>query len=100
MLDLDKRDSEANRLVELLRSPAAKRFVIWTTLKMCALLFSIMAVIAIALRGSLNWSFTSYWLLQGIIGCCIGSLISLGAEYIGWALRNWAGSAGRFRSSA
>jgi hypothetical protein len=94
MVDLDRHDADAGRLVSLLSSPAAKRVVIRSTLKLCALLFSIMAVITIAhaLGGSLNWFFPSYWLGQGVIGCCIGSLISLGAEYIGWGLRTWATS--------
>jgi hypothetical protein len=89
MVDMDRRAPEAKRLVETFRSPAARRFILLTSVKISAIWLSIMAVITAACANSLNWSFRSPWLGQGLIGGCIASLVALGSEYIAWGVRTW-----------
>lgn len=90
MLDLDQRDPDARRLVQLFESQEARRVLVRIVLKISAILFMIMALITLIIPDSLNWSFSSYWLIPGVLGCCIGSSIVIAAQYIGWGLRNWA----------
>jgi hypothetical protein len=90
MTDFDKSDNDAARLVQLFSSKEARDYLWQTAMKISAVLFAIMAVITIACRNSLNWSFPSPWLGQGVIGCCIGSFITLGTEYVRWSLGTWA----------
>lgn len=90
MVDKDKRDLDAKLLVELFCSSVARKFLLQATMKICGVLFVIMVAVSIACRNSLNWSLPSPWLGQGLLGCSIGSFITLGTEYVGWGLRTWA----------
>jgi hypothetical protein len=90
MLNLDQRDADARRLVELFQSREARHVLIRIIFKISTILFVMMALITVIVRDSLNWSFSSYWLLPGLLGCCIGLSIVIAAQYISWGLKNWA----------
>ncbi len=92
MVELDQRDPDAKRLAELFRSPEARHVLVRTTLKISAVLFVVMALVTVAVRDSLTWSFSSYWLIPGLLGGAIGSLGALRSQVISWGLRNWAAS--------
>jgi hypothetical protein len=80
-----KSDEDAKELVELFRSKAARQFVWRTAGKISAVLLLLIALTMVLVRNSLNWSFPSPWLGQGLIG----SFVALGSEYVGWGLRRW-----------
>ena len=92
MVDYDKRDSDAKRLVEVFRSAEARRALVRITLKISVILFVVMALITVAVRHSLNWSFSSYSLSLSLIGGTIGATIAVGSEYISWGMKHWAAS--------
>ncbi len=90
MIDRDKTDEEANRLVQVFQSPQARVFLARTTILLSAVLFLIMALITLAFRNSLNWLPVSSWLGQGLIGALIACFVTLGSAYIAWGLETWA----------
>jgi len=90
LVDENEHDSDAQKLVEIYRSKEARRFLVVVTLKTSAALFAIMALITFASRASIQWYVVSPWLVPGLLGCCIGSLMTIGCDYIAWGLRTWA----------
>jgi len=94
MVDFDKRDSDAKRLVAVFRSAEARRALVRITLKISAILFVIMALVTVTFRHSLNWSFSSYSLSLSLIGGTIGASIAVASEYVNWGVRRWAASYG------
>jgi hypothetical protein len=90
MLDMDKRDPDAQQLVQLFRSDQARNFLVRATVKLSAILFVVMAVITVACRNSLNWLVVSPWFGQGLTGGLIACLVTLGSAYIAWGLESWA----------
>ena len=92
MIDYDKRDPDAQRLVALFRSPEARRAVVRITLRISVLLFVIMALITVALRHALHWSLFSYWLRPGLMGGAITASNAVGSEYVYWGVTRWAQS--------
>ena len=90
MIDYNKRDSDANRLVEVFRSPATRHALIRVTLRISVILFLIMMLITIIIRHSLTWSFSSYWLGEGLLGGTVGASIAVGSEYVNSGVRFWA----------
>jgi hypothetical protein len=95
LLNLDKRDANAQRFVSLFQSAAARSFV-WRAMEKVALVeLTVMAIVILATgaTGKLNWSIASSWSWQGFIGCCIGSFIAVGSEVFAWVLRKWVADA-------
>lgn len=93
---LHNRDARASRLVFLFRSEAA-RSVIWqTTFSVAMIEFAVMTVLLVVcmLTADVKWTPSSYWLWQGIAGCCLGSFIAVASDLFAWALRTWVGSGG------
>lgn len=93
---LDNRDARAARLVALFRSQAA-RSVIWrTTFSVVVIEFAAMTVLLVIciLTSDVQWTVSSYWLWQGILGCCLGSFFAVASDLFAWVLRTWVGSGG------
>jgi hypothetical protein len=100
MHDVDTNDPSVMRLVELFRSDEARRQLWHESLKLSAILFTILGTAAFLLRDSLHWNLPSgpnrflstrgQWFWVGIILCFIGSFLSLGSSYSGWCLTTWA----------
>jgi hypothetical protein len=90
MIDMDKSDEDADRLVQVFQSTQARTFLVRTATQLSAVLLLIMALITLAFRNSLNWSPISSWLGQGLIGGFIACLVTLGSAYIAWGLETWA----------
>ncbi len=90
------------RLVEIYRSDAARLYLWRRSLTLSAMLFVIMAILAVPVRHSLNWSFpyslngltpssnaiNGFWL--GWAGGALGAFIALGVDYVTWGLMTWA----------
>jgi hypothetical protein len=90
--DLDNRNGDARRFVQLFRSPAAHSFIWRAAAKVMLIEFTAMlvATIATAATGKLGWSISSSWLWAGLLGCCIGSYIAVCGEVLAWAVATWA----------
>ena len=94
LVDGNEHDSDAQRLVEIYQSKEARLFLVAVAFKTSAGLFVIMAVITFASRASIQWSLVSPWLVPGLLGCSIGSLITVGCYYVAWGIQKWAGMRG------
>ena len=92
MVDLDRLDSDAHRLVEIYRSKAAHAFLVGAMLKTSIVVFLIMALITVVTHQSMSWTLLSPWLVPGLLGSCIGSLGTVGLSYVAWGLQTWARS--------
>jgi hypothetical protein len=90
MVDMDKYDADAKRLVEIFQSVDADRVLLRVTILLSVALFIIMALVAYIFRSSLNWSPVSPWQAYGLAGGCIGSLLVIGTQYVVWGLKTWA----------
>jgi hypothetical protein len=89
MIDLNKRDEEASRLVGLFDSAAAMRSLLRSTILVSGILFVVMLAATIASYSSINWLFPSPWLGQGLLGGCIGSSVAIMTQHVDWGLRTW-----------
>ena len=77
------------RLVELLRSQEARHQLWRQALQLSGMLFTLMLVLALLRRGSLDWSLSPTD-LGGVAFGLMGSFIAMSSNYIGWALTTWA----------
>ncbi|MGO8829680.1 MAG: hypothetical protein ACLQT5_10570 [Steroidobacteraceae bacterium] len=90
MADYNKRDPDANRLVEVFRSAEARQTLFRITVRISIILFTVMMLISFIVRSSLAWSVSSYWVGQGLIACTIGTSIAVASEYVSWGVGSWA----------
>jgi hypothetical protein len=90
MLWKDKTDPECARLVELLRSEDARRYQTATAQRFALMMFLPLAIAALVLRKQLDWSISSFWQMQGLLGAIIGTWIAVFANLLTWGLRTWA----------
>jgi hypothetical protein len=89
MREKDKRDPDARRLVELLESAAARRFLLRSTLKLSVVLLATTVVGVAVYRPRLTWSIPLHQLGPCFVGVPVGSLIILQFELLAWAFKNW-----------
>jgi VIT1/CCC1 family predicted Fe2+/Mn2+ transporter len=89
MVGNDQCDPETRRLVNVLRSSEARRFLILTWTKMSGALLATMAVVAGIHWQSLIWSFASSGFLTMILGGVVGCSIGVATENLRWAVRTW-----------
>jgi len=88
------RDPDAQRLIQVFQSKAARHFLLRATLQISGQLFGIMVLLAVLHWRSLTWTLTSFWLAPGLVVGGIGSSIVLGVELISWGLSRWAAGLG------
>jgi hypothetical protein len=88
------RDPDAQRLIQVFQSKAARRFLVRAMLKISGQLFGIMVLLAILHSRSLTWTLTSFWLAPGLVVGGFASSIVVGVELINWGLRRWQSDAG------
>lgn len=98
MTDNDKSDPESERLVELLRSVEARRFLVRTAAQIASVLFLAMGVLAIFHWQSLSWTWLSPWLGQGLILGSFGAWAALKTQYLKWGIERWAATVDAERS--
>ena len=89
MKDKDKRDPDARRLVELLESAAARRFLLRSALKLSVVLLATTVVGVAVYRPGLTWSIRLHQLGPCFAGVPLGSLLILQFELLAWAFKNW-----------
>jgi len=89
MREKDKRDPDARRLVELLKSAAARRFLLRSALKLSGVLLATTAVGVAVYRPGLTWSIRLHQLGPCFLGVPLGSLFILQFELLAWAFKNW-----------
>ena len=87
--NIDISDPVTMRLVDILRSPAAKRMVWQAAAKISAVLLLSMVTLTILVRDSLSWYLWSPGMVPGLGGCIIGCSIAVATEYIDWGLKVW-----------
>jgi hypothetical protein len=90
MIGKDETDAEAKRLVELFRSNEGQAAVTRVAILSSMVLFVPMALVSMALWGSLNWTFRSHWLFFSISLSVIGCWIAVFTQIISWGVRTWA----------
>jgi hypothetical protein len=88
--DIDTTDPLVMRLVEIYKSPAARRFLWLSTTKMAFVQLVCMGFLTVLVRHSLHWTLVSPWFWAGAVGCSLFSWIALSSEYVAWGLRKWA----------
>ncbi len=89
MTEKDKRDPDARRLVELLESAAARRFLLRSALKLSVVLLAATVVGVAVYRPGLTWSIRLHQLGPCFVGVPVGSLFILQFELLAWAFKNW-----------
>jgi len=80
-------DPVIRRAPEIFASTAARRYLLTTSLRISGLLLLTNILIMAAQWRSIDWRPYSPWFFPGILGGCIGSLITIATEYIAWGLR-------------
>jgi hypothetical protein len=88
------RDPEAQRLIQVFQSKAARHFLLRAMLQISSQLFGIMVLLAILHWRSLTWTLTSFWLAPGLVVRGCASSIVLGVELMNWGLSRWESDAG------
>lgn len=88
------REPDAQRLIQVFRSKAARRFLLRAMVKISGQLFGIMVLLAILHWRSLTSTLTSFWLVPGLVVGAFASSIVLGVELINWGLSRWAADLG------
>lgn len=88
---LDTTDGDAKQLVEIYRSPEARKIIIKCTAGVCIVLFAIMAIVTVVQWSTLNWtlSFNAPGIGPAIVLGFFGSLSTINAYYIKWGLETW-----------
>ena len=97
-------DPVVMRLAQLFNSHEAKRHLWREALKTSGILFAILLISAISVRGSLDWAYPSpanhffwtarrgvpgYWFWPGLFGCSLFAFLALISEYYRWCLMTW-----------
>ena len=90
MTSFEKSDPESKRLVAILRSDEARRFIWGKAARISALLYLFVAIATILTPGPLKWSINSPGLVPSLIGGCLGALLWLTGDYIAWGILTWA----------
>jgi hypothetical protein len=95
MQNKDRRDPEAQRVVELFASPAVRRFTLQTALKLALILLPVTAVVSAFLWGRPSRSLHSPITINNNLFLpvyflyAVGSFAILKVEILAWAFRNW-----------
>ncbi|HET7085112.1 MAG TPA: hypothetical protein VFI23_10100 [Rhizomicrobium sp.] len=91
----DRKDAKAAQLVTIFRSRAARVATWRAALNISMIEFAAMAILLLGclVNADVQWTFSSYWLWQGFIGCCLGSFIAVSSDLFAWVLRTWIESA-------
>jgi len=84
-----ERDSDSQRLIQVINSNPARGVLVRTTAKLSLALLLIMAGISAAQTEALFWSLASSWLIMAIPVSTIGATIVLHAELARWAVEQW-----------
>jgi hypothetical protein len=87
---LDRSDPESMRLLDIFRSSEAKRAVWRAAAKLSGILLGSVLVLMIFVRHSLSWSFYSWFLIPGTLGCLMCVWLATGVEYLEWGFKCWA----------
>ena len=90
MIGKDERDAEAKRLVELFRSDEGQAAMTRVAVLSSMVLFVPMALVSMALWGSLTWTFWSRWLFFGVSLSLIGCWIAVFTQILSWGVWTWA----------
>lgn len=86
--DVDVSDPAILRLISLFKSPEAKRQLWRQTFNLSAIIFVVLAALAIIMRKSLTW-LPSMTDLGGSALALVGSLVAVSSDYIGWCIATW-----------
>ena len=89
-------DPDADRLVQLLGSDAARKYLLQVTLKLCVILFLTMLALASLQREPFLWTLGPICFdcpasfLLGVFGCYIGTTIVQHPLLACWAVKTWS----------
>ena len=93
--NLDQRDEDARRLVEIIRSAEYRRTAVVAAGQFALIVSVIMLCFAAMFYHSLSWTLKSPWMVCGFGGGLLFAWLFIKIRSISWALMEWWNEAGR-----
>lgn len=93
--NLNQRDEDARRLVEIIRSAEYRRTAVVAAGQFALIVSVIMLCFAAMLYRSLSWTLKSPWMVEGVGGGLLFAWLFIKIRSISWALMEWWNEAGR-----
>jgi len=93
--NLDKRDEDAHRLVEILQSSECRRASVLAAARFAGIVSFAMVVLAAIFYSSLSWTLKSPWQVMGLGGGVLFAWLFIRIQSTSWALMKWWNEAGQ-----